>query len=776
MTVAEGFGECQVVVNGEEIEPAEQDEYGTFLYRIADVSEDLMVEVTAEEMLLSASSNVIEAEADGLTFRLESERFADGNYTLEVGTEPYTNSRTKEDYIQGLETKSRSEFKKDGIDGEIEIKTLGYYTFRITDGSGEYVSRIDEPVKISVDGLRLKDMEPENYQVFAYGIANYIECDSTPVEVTEDGITFCAPAPKTNGLSYKLNNFSKRLSASWTFDDMIVYGITKRMTDADLVPDVDYESDLGQLSFPTESRYHDSGAEFEVENNISETAQNTKITVVIPKDYNGEKFTFSAADIINDAFAWKTGNGYQPSDAVECELTIRNDSSYDFAYVPESFGFEVMQDAGLQTSPMYINGVFNPANEHPVRIINGAIYKLVGKDITPTDEVVDGALRGKGYEGLSDLYKYYVDYYNVYHNDGEPVNSLAQIPLKEIQEVILNEGDATSGGHVRETDEIMSQFLTAVFYNYYFEILPGSYEGDERNYNLASYARQENDAFEGAANACFEKVKAGETSKPLTFTTKIHGDANNAYADYRFGFNFGAEFKASDPGEITFTGTKVLSGREFTAEDTYTFILNQDGEEIDRVTVKPAENPNFELKDEEITAKETGNKVVYTITEEGAGTTVDNVTYDSTVYTGTYNIQVNEEEWKMEAVFESGDKLDAGVTFTNVYNASVDPTPDPDPNPDPKPENPGNGGGSNGGGGGTVTPVNPVDPVIIEPEEVPLAQLPEEPIIIEDGEVPLAGLPKTGEARNLLLEGMGMIAAGALIVLTMLDKKRKKEN
>ena len=40
----------------------------------------------------------------------------------------------------------------------------------------------------------------------------------------------------------------------------------------------------------------------------------------------------------------------------------------------------------------------------------------------------------------------------------------------------------------------------------------------------------------------------------------------------------------------------------------------------------------------------------------------------------------------------------------------------------------------------------------------------------------LAGLPKTGEERNLLLEGMGMIAAGALIVLTMLDKKRKKEN
>ena len=126
----------------------------------------------------------------------------------------------------------------------------------------------------------------------------------------------------------------------------------------------------------------------------------------------------------------------------------------------------------------------------------------------------------------------------------------------------------------------------------------------------------------------------------------------------------------------------------------------------------------------------------------------------------------------MEAVFESGDKLDAGVTFTNVYKAPVDP----DPTPDPKPEKPGNGGGSNGGGGGTVTPVDPVDPVIIEPEEVPLAQLPEEPIIIEDGEVPLAGLPKTGEERNLLLEGMGMIAAGALIVLTMLDKKRRKEN
>ena len=70
------------------------------------------------------------------------------------------------------------------------------------------------------------------------------------------------------------------------------------------------------------------------------------------------------------------------------------------------------------------------------------------------------------------------------------------------------------------------------------------------------------------------------------------------------------------------------------------------------------------------------------------------------------------------------------------------------------------GGGGNSGGSGGGGPRNPYNPgggpgvnMEIDPEEVPLADLPEEasaetPVEIPGGEVPLSGLPKTGQDSN----------------------------
>ena len=92
------------------------------------------------------------------------------------------------------------------------------------------------------------------------------------------------------------------------------------------------------------------------------------------------------------------------------------------------------------------------------------------------------------------------------------------------------------------------------------------------------------------------------------------------------------------------------------------------------------------------------------------------------------------------------------------------------------------GGGSTGGGGGNpgrVTPSTDGGPgaVTINPEDVPLAQLPGAPVdptVIDDGEIPLAALPKTGQSS--VKSTLTMMMSGIFLMLTAMSKKRKEED
>ena len=95
--------------------------------------------------------------------------------------------------------------------------------------------------------------------------------------------------------------------------------------------------------------------------------------------------------------------------------------------------------------------------------------------------------------------------------------------------------------------------------------------------------------------------------------------------------------------------------------------------------------------------------------------------------------------------------------------------------------NNGGGGGNNGGGGpsGNTPGSETGGPgvVTINPDNVPLAQLPGSPAgttIIDDGEIPLAALPKTGQSN--VKATLTMMLSGILLALTAMNKKRKEED
>ncbi|MGN0372355.1 MAG: doubled motif LPXTG anchor domain-containing protein, partial [Enterocloster sp.] len=83
---------------------------------------------------------------------------------------------------------------------------------------------------------------------------------------------------------------------------------------------------------------------------------------------------------------------------------------------------------------------------------------------------------------------------------------------------------------------------------------------------------------------------------------------------------------------------------------------------------------------------------------------------------------------------------------------------------------------SSGGGGGSSNSIGRVSistggpGVTIPDADVPMAPLPE---VIDDGEIPMAALPKTGQTS--LKSTLAMMFSGILLVLTVVNKKRREE-
>jgi len=115
---------------------------------------------------------------------------------------------------------------------------------------------------------------------------------------------------------------------------------------------------------------------------------------------------------------------------------------------------------------------------------------------------------------------------------------------------------------------------------------------------------------------------------------------------------------------VTLSGTKTLSGREWNAEDRFTFELTAEGMEAIRATVSQ-EDPSFSMT-LHYSAEDVGKTFLYTLQEVNAGQTIDRVIYS----TQQYHIRVEVRDDGVggvatEVVVENAtaDTLD----FLNVY-------------------------------------------------------------------------------------------------------------
>lgn len=122
----------------------------------------------------------------------------------------------------------------------------------------------------------------------------------------------------------------------------------------------------------------------------------------------------------------------------------------------------------------------------------------------------------------------------------------------------------------------------------------------------------------------------------------------------------------SAKGQIAFQGSKALHGRVFNEDDVFRFRLMRDHELVDSAEIRPLESGAAFTLGDSFDETDIGREIVYSISEENGGKTIDGITYSSTVWSGTYEI-VDNGDGTLTAVYVSGDDLSGELEFINVY-------------------------------------------------------------------------------------------------------------
>lgn len=173
----------------------------------------------------------------------------------------------------------------------------------------------------------------------------------------------------------------------------------------------------------------------------------------------------------------------------------------------------------------------------------GSIY--VGCDNYLTDEVIDRELKARGYEnGLDDLPKYYVDYYNMIL--GENYTSLEDIP----NEVLATIFDSAGGRRILETNNEVASLGYNLLHNHLLTVIPNGKDSDDK-YAVGGYMRDYNNGISTDLEKDFAStlavVKVGQTYEIPEFEVHLDGTTGNAYQNYILTFTFGFSLEDGNP-------------------------------------------------------------------------------------------------------------------------------------------------------------------------------------------------------------------------------------
>lgn len=261
------------------------------------------------------------------------------------------------------------------------------------------------------------------------------------------------------------------------------------------------------------------------------------VEIIIPSDCE-EKELIINPDIFG---AIKQYKNITSQDNININITIKNNSMYNYSYQSNSFilstdnnysqdiinNCNMTQAIGFDTSILYDNFATN-------RVFNTALFNLYNyndateqKENDLTNEKLSQKLQQKGYQGIEDLDKYYLDYYNNKYNLKE--QKLENFTNSTIKEMFS--GTKTS---IKETNPELIELAYNYFYN---KILYFTFSKEQvtnpncENYSIGAYMREEksDDPLQEAFNLITTNTEKKLTNMTLNMNKLYTPDV---YSDY----------------------------------------------------------------------------------------------------------------------------------------------------------------------------------------------------------------------------------------------------
>lgn len=228
------------------------------------------------------------------------------------------------------------------------------------------------------------------------------------------------------------------------------------------------------------------------------------MTYTIPEDFNKDNIHFDIIGDMTDYYRELTKNedaAYLPGDNEKFDVKVINKSAIEFTYKENSFKtgtgnyftaaaddkvYDANNNEGYIKDAITFDGYNMDYKRCIWRTSNSALKELLNitsnNSIKYTDALINEALVKKGYEGIEELNKYYLDFMNKKYNKEN--TRLNQFKVNEITDSIFN-------GYVvgiREINPEIAALGYDLFYNNLFMIgigdtvIENNYSGKDKEY------------------------------------------------------------------------------------------------------------------------------------------------------------------------------------------------------------------------------------------------------------------------------------------------------
>ena len=281
-----------------------------------------------------------------------------------------------------------------------------------------------------------------------------------------------------------------------------------------------------------------SKEESSIERNITCEKKDCVETITIPADFKDKELTIKPSIFANENYV------SMPGDTRNFSLKIINLSNNDYTYQDNSLYLKPVEDGKNYPGLISYNNAKIPTFATMYRLYNSeplkALYDVRNlTDDELKDESIEAKLRKLGYSGISELDKYYVEYFNKNYNTN--FTSLEDLTTPYINKIWTNISKASK---TRETNNNLIEFHQNYFYNVLLTMKYNDKKNlDDNNYSVGAYSRKEG-CYQDL-NKNFNEITIPKTSETSlgAFSFHLNGPlTRNSYMGFTYGVEVGLTF------------------------------------------------------------------------------------------------------------------------------------------------------------------------------------------------------------------------------------------